>query len=632
MGSVKFQAAVLLAGLALATGCARDLPAPTFNKDIAPIVFANCAPCHRPAGAAPFPLLSYADVSSRADNVAHQTLSRHMPPWLPERGEFPIVGERRLTPEQIDVIQRWVKEGKAEGAAGDRPPAPAWPDGWELGRPDAVLTFAKPYTLKPDQPDVYRNFVLRSTLPSTAFVRAVEFRTNGAPVHHAVIRVDPTSSSRRRDGGDGQPGFDGMSWEGAQDPDGHFIGWAPGRGPIQMPDGMPWPLARGSDLVVELHMIPRDEPVTVQPSVALFLTDKPPVRTPVRIKLSEKLIDIPAGARDHVITQTYDFPVPIDLMSVYPHAHYLAREMLVTAALPAGGTKTLLHIKQWSFHWQQDYRYVTPISLPAGTRLTMRYTFDNSAENRDNPTRPPVRVRLGPQSVDEMADLGMQVLTTTPDDAARLAASFEERHRREYLALAESRVREEPHNAEYRAFLGTQYVQAGRFADAIPHLDAAIKLNPRDAAAHDDLGTALMEQGRLPEALAHSRRAIALDPRNEAFYFNLGNMLRKSSRPGEAAAAYQKALSVNPDFPDAHVNLGALLYSRGQVKEALPHFQRAVELQPNSAVLLTNLAGVLAASGRYIDAMQHVRRALALKPDYPPAIDTFKRLQQMGIR
>ena len=205
--------AALVLGCALATaaGCARDLPKPTFNKDIAPIVYANCAACHRPAGAAPFSLLTYADVSSRAENVAHQTLSRHMPPWLPERGEFPIVGDRRLSPEQIDVIQRWVKEGRAEGAASDRPPAPVFPDGWELGRPDAVLTFAKPYTLKPDQPDVYRNFVLRTSLASGAFVRAVEFRTNGAPVHHAVSvrrfanadgahRIEPLSETARETG------------------------------------------------------------------------------------------------------------------------------------------------------------------------------------------------------------------------------------------------------------------------------------------------------------------------------------------------------------------------------------------------------------------------------------------------
>ena len=107
--------------------------------------------------------------------------------------------------------------------------------------------------LNPGAEDIYRNLVLRTSLKSAAFVRAVEFKTNGAPIHHAVIRVDRTQASRRRDGADGQPGFDGMAWESVQDPDGHFIGWAPGRGPILAPDGMPWRLDRGADLVIELH-------------------------------------------------------------------------------------------------------------------------------------------------------------------------------------------------------------------------------------------------------------------------------------------------------------------------------------------------------------------------------------------
>ena len=98
--------------------------------------------------------------------------------------------------------------------------------------------------------------VLRSPLKKGVFIRAVEFKTNGAPIHHAVIRVDASSASRRRDGEDGQPGFDGMASQTVQDPEGHFIGWAPGRGPILSPDGIPWRLERGADLVVELHLVP----------------------------------------------------------------------------------------------------------------------------------------------------------------------------------------------------------------------------------------------------------------------------------------------------------------------------------------------------------------------------------------
>ena len=463
-------------------------------------------------------------------------------------------------------------------------------------------------------------------------MRAVEFKTGGAPIHHAVIRVDPAQAARHRDGQDGQPGFDGMSWQGIQDPEGQFIGWAPGRGPIASPEGMPWRLERGADLVVELHMLATKVPRTIQPTVALFFTDQPPTAAPLTLKMGSKLIDIPAGKTDYVITDTYELPVPFDLLSVYPHAHYLATEMRVTATLPDDTVKSLLYIKHWSFHWQQDYRFVTPVSLPAGTKLTMRYTYDNSEQNSENPHHPPVRVQLGPQSTDEMAELGLQVLPKSLADAAHLVQSFVDRDALANITLGEMRVRDAPNNAEYRAFLGASLVEVGRFDEALPHLEAAIRLDERSAATHSDLGTAMMAQGRLADALAHFQRAIALAPADENMYFNLGNALTRASRFSEAAGTYQRAIAINPEFPDAHVNLGTLLLSRGRPQEALPHFQRAAELKPNSAVIQNDLASALASLGRFPEAMQHVRRALALRPDYAPAQDNFKRLQQMGIK
>ena len=141
-----------------------------------------------------------------------------------------------------------------------------------------------------------------------------------------------------------------MAWQTVQDPDGQFIGWAPGRGAIVAPDGMPWRLERGADLVIELHMLAAKRPAVVNPSIALFASAAPPVRTPVTVKMTSKLIDIPAGATDHEVTDTYELPVAVELMSVYPHAHYLGKDMRVTATWPDGATKTLLHIPRWNFH------------------------------------------------------------------------------------------------------------------------------------------------------------------------------------------------------------------------------------------------------------------------------------------
>jgi tetratricopeptide (TPR) repeat protein len=630
-GAITTAAAVAVA----ATGCGRVVQAPapvTFDKDVAPIVFANCAPCHRPGEVAPFSVLSYAAAAPHAAEMADETLQHRMPPWLPDMGDYPVVGERRLTADQIATIQRWAKGGATEGNPADLPPAPTFPGGWQLGTPDVVLTPARAYTLRPGGDDVYRNLVIHTSLASDVFVRALEFKTGGAPIHHAVIRVDTSGTMARQDGQDGQAGVDGMAWQSGQDPEGHFIGWAPGRGPILSPDGMPWPLARGADLIVELHLLPGKQPIDVKPTVALFLTSTPPVATPLTLKMSSRLIDIPAGATDYPVTDTFKLPADVELLSVYPHAHYLGKDMLVTASLPGGAVKTLLHIPLWSFHWQQDYRYVTPIALPAGTTMTMRYTYDNSSANPENPRRPPVRVRLGPHSTDEMAELGLQVLPKSLADAAALVQALVDHDTQANVAWAETQAREAPNVAENQATLGAAYVQAERFADAVAPLEAAIRLDDRSAAAEDALGSALLSLGRVAEALGHLRRAAALAPRDERIQFNLGNALNRSSQPEAAAEAYARAIAINPEFPDPQANLGAVLMEHGRAREAVPYFARAVELRPNSAVLHTDLASALATTGQFAAAMQHVRRALELNPSYAPALDDLRRLERMGIK
>ncbi|MEZ5318534.1 MAG: tetratricopeptide repeat protein [Vicinamibacterales bacterium] len=628
----RWAAALVAALVAAACGGRSPAPAVTYNRDVAPILFAHCAACHRPGGIGPFSVLTYAEAAAHADDVAGETRERRMPPWLPAPGEFPIQGDRRLTDAQIQTLQAWVRDGVPEGEPADRPAVPTFSDDWMLGTPDALATAARPYTLAPGTEDVYRHLLLRTSLTADAWVRAVEVRTGGAPIHHAVIRLDRSLASRRRDGADGQPGFDGMALEGIEDPDGQFLGWAPGRGPIVAPEGMPWRLERGTDLVIELHMIPGGTPQSVQPVVGLFLTDAAPARTPVAVRMGTKLIDIPAGRSDYVVSDTYELPVPVQLMSLYPHAHYLGREMRVTATLPDGAVRTLLHIPRWSFHWQQDYRFVTPIPLPRGTRLTMQYTYDNSEGNPDNPHRPPVRVRGGARSTDEMAELGLQILPASAADAAVLLDAFDQRGRIANMLAAEARAREEPDVAEHRALLGATYVDVGRFAEAVPHLRAAIRLGDASSMTWNDLGLALMALDRAGEAVEALRRAAALAPGDERIQFNLGNALGRTARPEEAEAAYRRALSVNPAFPDAHVNLAVLLFSRGRRAEALDHYQRAVEIRPDSAVIHANYGGALAAVGRYVEALQHTRRALAIDPTYAPALDNLRRLERMGIR
>ena len=118
----------------------------TFTRDIAPVIYSNCAGCHRPGEAGPFPLLTYDDVRRRAQIIQTVTQTRYMPPWLPEPGHGEFEGVRRLTDAQITMIEEWVAAGAPEGNPADLPALPVWTKGCMLyrGRIDnRYVTFGK---------------------------------------------------------------------------------------------------------------------------------------------------------------------------------------------------------------------------------------------------------------------------------------------------------------------------------------------------------------------------------------------------------------------------------------------------------------------------------------------------------
>src|SRR5262245_51014813 len=247
---------VVLALLSLESPAAAQ-PRPTFSKDIAPIVFARCAGCHRPGEIGPFSLLSYADVRQRLTQIADVTSRRIMPPWKPERGHEAFLDDRSLRDDELRLLQQWLAQGAIEGDPRDLPTLPDTTSGWQLGAPDVIVGMPEPFLVPADGPDVFRTFVIPIPTTTARYVRAVEFRPgNARAVHHANFGIDRTRSSRRLDQQDPEPGYPGGMVPEAGYPPGHMLGWTPGQRPRPSPDGMPWRLERESDLVVQLHMRP----------------------------------------------------------------------------------------------------------------------------------------------------------------------------------------------------------------------------------------------------------------------------------------------------------------------------------------------------------------------------------------
>lgn len=436
-------------------GSVRSAPV-TFNKDIAPLVFQHCAACHRSGQSAPFPLLSYADVQPRAEKIAKAVSRRAMPPWLPEGDLGQFRGDRRLSTNQIEKFEEWVKSGMPEGAAADLPTTPQWDEMWQLGKPDLVVQMPKQYFLSPNGPDIYRNFVIPTAIDRPHHIRAIEFRPdNRRIVHHAFVKVDSSGQVRRLDGEDGQPGFGGMMVpESVKMPQGYFLSYQPGKMATAEPPGFGWTLEPGQDLVVQTHLRSTGKPEELQAQVGLYFTDVQPTNVTRIFALNSLNIDLPPGTNAELIEDRFTMPVEGDLLAVLPHTHYLGKLLQGFAHFPDGRTEQLISIPRWDFNWQGDYRYSRPVHVPAGTILEMKYVFDNSASNPFNPNQPPKEVFCGPQSTDEMAELWFQVLVHGTNDAARIAEAYNTKNARMFTSYAQFRLQRNPKDARARTELG----------------------------------------------------------------------------------------------------------------------------------------------------------------------------------
>lgn len=590
-------------------------PTVTFNKDIAPIVFKHCAPCHRPGESGPFNLLSYQDVKSHVRQIAVVTRIRFMPPWLPEPGYGEFVGERdrRLSDEQIVLIRQWVEQGAVEGNPSDLPPRPHFAEGWQLGTPDLVLKMPHPYTLRAAGRDAFRNFVFPVTVTETRYVKAWEIRPgNKKVIHHCNMMIDRTGNARQLDAQDAGPGFGGMElkWESERfEPQTHLIFWKPGTVPFVEPDGMAWRVDPGTDLVLNTHMHPSGKPEMIQPEIGLYFSDQPQTKFPMLLELEhDGNLDIPPGKKNFVIRDEFELPVDVDALAIYPHAHYLGKNIEGYAILPDGRKQWLIWIKDWDPNWQAAYPLVKPVYLPKGSVLAMKYTYDNSADNPRNPNHPPRRVVGGNQTTDEMGHLWIQVLPRRSEingEDARMVLQE---------ALMQHDLQKYPHDYLANYNLGAVLEARGRLEEAIARYRNALRANPGDATAQNALGTALEGQGRLEEAVGYFQQALRARPDYSDARYNLGKALLVEGKADEAIPHFREVLRVKPGDGDAENSLGSALAMQGNLEEAAEHFENALRINPQNADAHYNLGVVFARKGNLIRAEEQFRRALEINP------------------
>jgi len=406
-------------------------------------------------------------------------------------------------------------------------------------------------------------------------------------VHHANLYVDRARSARRQEtaAGQGFPGMDVVIDRPLSEPDdGHFLFWKPGGAPYVEPEGFAWRLDPGNDLVLNAHLRPTGKPEQVRPTIGLYFTDQPQEKFPMLVNLEhDGALDIPPGNSDFLVSDDFRLPMDVDVLAVYPHAHYLGHLLEGYATLPNGQRKWLIRIPDWDPNWQGAYHYRQAVFLPKGTVISMRYHYDNSAANPRNPNQPPRRVVAGNQATDEMGHLWLQVLPKPDMISAR-------GDRRMELQEALMRHRLEKYPGDFEASFEIGALRLARLdpAQALPMIETAVRIQSGDPEARNLLGSALAAVGRNTEAIEQFRAAVRLRPDYGTARYNLARALARAGKYDEAIESYGQLIKQFPRDAQVRDELGELYLKLGKGTEAAEYFNQALAIDPKDAVARRN--------------------------------------------
>jgi peroxiredoxin len=359
---------------------------PTFAADVAPILQAKCQSCHRPGQAGPFALLTFSQVSHHAAMIREVVDEGRMPPWHadPRYGRF--ANDRSLSPSQRATLLTWIDQGAPEGDQKALPPPRVFPEGWSIGKPDAVFEIPDDYTVQAEGTVPYQHFKVPTNFSEDRWVQAAEVRPGDrSVVHHIFVRV--TSSTDPREEGLPREPF--------------FAGYVAGDMPSIFPPGTARRVPAGAVLRFEIHYNPIGEQRRDRSSIGLIFATTPPEHQVITKGIKNSTFAIEPGAKDQAVVSSFTFGRDSHLLSMMPHMHLRGKDFRYSATYPDGRTETLLSVPFYDFGWQSVYRLLVPKAMPRGTRIDCLAHFDNSAENPVNPD-PSQTVRWGEQTTDEM--------------------------------------------------------------------------------------------------------------------------------------------------------------------------------------------------------------------------------------
>jgi hypothetical protein len=412
---------VLLPAITLLHACNSENRLPdkvTFTEHIAPVLYENCAVCHRPGGSAHFNLITYQDAKNYGAAIAFVTRERLMPPWPADPHYTEFSGQRVMKEHDIRLIEKWVQDGMAQGPADKMPALPSFPVGSTIGVPDMTIP-VKPYLLPANSSDKFLIVKVPFELPQDTYAAVIEFVAgNTSVVHHVNGDMVKYEFDKKANIFDGEYIADmvndsnvqlAYSKLGLANDDGTYptlqrsvVNYLPGVYGQKYPEGVGGYFLprKGAFLLNDLHYgFTKDTAVLDSSHINIFFAKTPPSRPVKEFQLGT--LGVSPVEPDLVLEPNttkkvwsrYKVPEDISVLTLNPHMHLLGKSFKAYALDPQGDTIRLISIPKWDFNWQYYYTFKKMLKIPAGSVIVAEGLYDNTRQNLNNPFSPPRLVR-----------------------------------------------------------------------------------------------------------------------------------------------------------------------------------------------------------------------------------------------
>ncbi len=383
-------------------GAAMVNAAPTFYKDVAPILERNCQGCHRAGEAAPMALITYQDARPWAKAIRDAVVTRKMPPWFADAAYGHFSNDRTLSQADVNTLAAWADSGAAEGNRKDAPKPVEFTDGWNIPKPDVILEMPNDFQVPATGTIEYQHFVIPTGFTEDKWVQVVELRPgNRAVVHHAAVFVRTPESRWLRQAKTGEPAAGAQAERGQGLGDELLDFHVPGSVPHVLPVGQAKLIRKGSDLIFQMHYTASGKPATDRTRLGIVFAKEPPKERIVTLQIANQQFAIPAGNPDYAVNASMTVQTDARIVALNPHMHLRGKSFEFRLTPPGAESKVLLSVPHYDFSWQLQYYLAEQLAIAPGTRIDCVAHYDNSPNNRFNPD-PAKEVRWGDQSWEEM--------------------------------------------------------------------------------------------------------------------------------------------------------------------------------------------------------------------------------------